>query len=226
MDYCLADRQPEFKAFLDMITGRSIKRIMLIAGPSDRGKSVLLAEFARVARGLTGVRCAQAEFKNGPALREVLWELSRELAPIRFARFERELNRNAEDTLRVAFLDDLGECHAPVLLVLDTYEQATDETKRWVEQRFLPHVRRCSGLCVVLSGQKVPEPHPSAPWEQLATHYELGPIVEAAYWQDYGQRVVGLTSIRPDQIELLVAAVNGSPRALKGMLSNLKSMRT
>jgi hypothetical protein len=222
-DHDLADRREEFEAFIRLVTGQSAERMQFISGPSDRGKSVLLAQFVRFARVLPGLHCGHAEFKTGLPLPEVLWDLSRDLAPLRFPRFEREMNRNATESLRTAFLQDLDEARAPVLLVLDTYEQATEEARQWVEHRLLPHFRRRDGLRLVLAGIRVPTVDPSRPWSGIAVSYELPPIKDHQHWCDYVRRVMGLTAYRDDQIEILVKATAGSPRPLGNLLATLSS---
>ena len=219
--YPLANRQAEFETFVQLVTGQIPQHIFLLTGPSDRGKSVLLAQFAQLAYRL-GLRCAHAEFKTGLPLVEVLWDLSRDLAPLRFPRFEREQQRGATETLRTAFLQDLDDARQPVLLILDTYEQATEEAKQWIEQRFLPHFRRHDGLRLVLAGKAVPAAEAGRPWSRLAVSRELPPIRDARYWCQYTRDVLGLTAYRDDQIQILVDATAGSPRVLSGLLGNLR----
>jgi hypothetical protein len=221
-EYPLADREAEFDTFVRLITGQTPERIYLISGPSDRGKSVLVEQFAELALRL-GVRCAHEEFKSGLPLPEVLWDLAHDLAPLRFPRFERERQRDATDALRTAFLQDLDETRVPILLVLDTYEQATEEAKQWVEDSLLPHFRRHDGLRLVLAGKIVPEAEGHV-WARLAIRRELPPIREVAPWHDYSRRVLGLA--HPDNdIRLLVEAAQGSPRVLGSLLGNLKAAR-
>jgi hypothetical protein len=220
-DSHLADRHEEFEAFVQLVTGQANERMQLIHGPSDRGKSVLLAQFVKLARSLPGLYCGHAEFKTGLPLLEVLWDLSRDLAPLRFPRFEREMNRHATDSLRTAFLQDLDEARNPVLLVLDTYEQATDEARQWVEHRLLPHCRRHEGLRLVVAGIQVPALDRSRPWSKMAVSRELPPIKDHMHWCAYVRREMGLTAYRDDQIEILVKATAGSPRPLGNLLATL-----
>jgi hypothetical protein len=220
LDYPLADREWEFNAFVGLLREQSQARIYLVTGPSDRGKSVLVGHFARVARGLR-LRCAHEECKTGLVLEHMLWGLTRDLAPLRFPRFERERRRNTSEALRTAFLDDLDEAREPVLFILDAYEQATEEAKRWIEDSFLPHFCRHDGLRLVLAGQNVPPPE-GHPWGTWTIHRALPPIRDVASWRDYSRRVLGLAN--PDQdIRLLVEAARGSPRVLSSLLWNLKN---
>jgi hypothetical protein len=229
LDSHLADRHEEFQAFIRLVTGQSTERIQFISAPSDRGKSVLLAQFVNFARRMPGLCCGHADFKASPSLADVLWDLSRDLAPLRFPRFKREMDRSATDSLRTAFLQDLDESGKPVVLVLDTYEQATEEASRWVENRLLPHVRRYDGLRLVLAGIKVPALDPSRPWSRIATSRELPLIKDPAHWCDYARRVMGLTVSGDDQmkfddhIRIIVRAAAGHPRLLETLVANLVS---
>jgi hypothetical protein len=145
----LADRECECRLFFDLLSVDSATRILLMHGPSDRGKSLLLAEFERQTRALSRVACGRAEFKGGPSLREVLSELSQDLAgAVRFARFDREVQRMAEEPLRSAFLQDLCETRLPVVLLFDTFEDATDEARRWLEHSLF---RWCDGSAACAS---------------------------------------------------------------------------
>jgi len=219
-EYPLADREPEFDTFIRLVTNQTAEQIYLIFGPSDRGKTVLVGQFAELGRML-GLQCAHAEFKTGLPLVEVLRSLSSDLVGLRFPRFEREQARGASETLRTAFLQDLDEARVPALLLLDTYEQANEEAKQWIEQRFLPYFRRHEGLRLVLAGKVIPAADPGRPWASLAISHELPPIRSAAPWCDYSRRVVGLT--HPDElIGFLVEAAQGSPRVLGTLLANLK----
>ena len=150
------------------------------------------------------------------------WDLTRDLSAVRFPRFQREHDRNSLDGMRTAFLQDLDEASLPVVLILDTYEQATDDAKQWIEQRLLPHCARHEGLRLVVAGKEVPGLDPARPWSQLTLRNELPPISDPAPWCDYSQRVVGLTQCTQDQITLLVQAASGSPRLVSTLLANLK----
>ena len=54
--YELADREPEFSLFQALVSGQPTPRIPLLYGPSDRGKSVLLAQFSRSLSDWMGYR--------------------------------------------------------------------------------------------------------------------------------------------------------------------------
>lgn len=217
-EYALADRGAEFDFFVRFVTNQTEKRIYLVHGPSDRGKSVLVQQFAELGRKLK-LHCAHAEFKAALPLADVLTLLVRDLEPLRFPRYERERARGAP-SLRQAFLEDIDDARVPLLLVLDTYEQATDDARRWIEDQLLPACRHLDGLRLVLAGKVVPLVE-GRPWSDLATTHELQPIHDPAHWCDYGRRFLGIS--RPDSdIQVLVEVAQGSPRAIGDLLRNLK----
>lgn len=220
--YRLADREKEFRMFLGLLAEQSSERLLLLHGPTDRGKSSLLAVFEQQARALPPVVCGRADFKNGPSLRDVLDNLSQDLRAIRFVRFERELRRPVEEPLRRAFLQDLSESRNPVVLLLDDYEEATDEAQRWVEQSLFSLARRFDGLRIVVAGQKVPALEASALWASVAHSHELPPITDPVSWCRYLREVLGVTGIPDEHVVTMVKAARGSPRPLSTLLAGLQ----
>lgn len=78
----IANCKAELRLFERMLKGKERKRILLVEGPSERGKSVLLAEFAEVATGLLGSRCcARADLKGGLALDDLHHGFFADLGP-------------------------------------------------------------------------------------------------------------------------------------------------
>lgn len=217
----VADRDPEFQLFRSMLSADSPVRILLFHGPSDRGKSMLMAEFDDFGRQVPGIACARVEFKGSPPLRDVLCELAGELQGIRFARFERAKLTQSE-ALRMAFLEDVGEARKPVILLLDTYEAASDEAQLWIEQNLFGLVRRVVGLRVVMTGKTVPALEPGAKWAALAESHELPPISDAAHWCRYVREILRIMNVPDDHIRTLVMAAKGSPRVLASLLANLR----
>jgi hypothetical protein len=223
-DYPLADREPEFTEFRAMLSDQSPVRILMIHGPSDRGKSVLLAELFTTAKAVSGIHVAHVGFKSSLPLGDLLSDARRELTGLRFTRFDRHSTGNAPEMIRDAFLRDLQEASAPVLLLLDTFEQATEESSAWVKNRLLPLCRNDSGLRIVIAGQTVPAVDGDARLAPWVKSRELLPIHDHRPWCDFSRRVIGLTSAVPDDhIATLVTAARGSPRALSSFLANLKS---
>jgi AAA ATPase domain/Domain of unknown function (DUF4062) len=223
--YALADRENEFATLRSLLNDDSPHRIVGVHGPSDYGKSVLLLEFFRFMQTQTGILCAYAEFKGALPLTDVLHDLRRDLRAARFSRFDRYRESGPAEMLRKAFLLDLEECVQPVVLVLDTLEQATDDARDWVLHRLLPLCSTTSGIRVILGGQTMPDLGANRRLADWVRAVELRPIRDPAPWCEYGRRVLGISpKILPDDhIGTLVRAAQGSPRAVHTLLSNIKS---
>lgn len=220
----LADRKEEFRLFRELLSDSAKTRILLLYGPSDLGKTTLLAALDAYASAIPALSCGRIEFKNGPSLCEALYDLSCDLAGIRFTRFERARSRG-DDSLRTAFLDDLSETRRPVVLLLDTYEAATDETRHWVEQSLFGLARRFDGIRIVVCGKVVPLVEPPPRWSDIAHWRELPPVSDHSDWCHWLREVLGVTTIPDDHVCTMVRAVRGSPRALSSMFCELQKDR-
>lgn len=223
--YPLADREREFAEFLALLRDDSPHRLLGIHGPSDRGKSALLAEFFQFSRRQPGILSAYAEFKHNTPLSEVLQDLRRDLNAVRFPRFDRYRDTGPAEMLRQAFLLDIEESPCPVVLILDAFEAATDEVSQWVLSRLLPLCDSYTGIRVVLGGKTLPDLQANRRVAGRVRCFELPPIRDPAPWCAYGRRVLGLAPEKlPDaHITTLVTAAQGSPRAVSALLSNLKT---
>ncbi|HMO63892.1 MAG TPA: ATP-binding protein [Verrucomicrobiota bacterium] len=223
--YPLADRETEFAEFCALLRDDSARRILGIHGPSDRGKSALLAEFFQFTQRQSGILSAYAEFKGCLLLSEVLQDLRRDLKAVRFPRFDRYRDAGPAEMLRHAFLLDLEECSHPVVLILDAFEQASDEASEWVLSRLLPLCDAFAGIRVVLGGKTLPDLQANRRLAARVRYFELSPIRDPTSWCAYGRRVLGLTSenLPDDHFVTLVNAAQGSPRAVNSLLVNLKT---
>jgi len=215
----LADCTEEMALFRALISGQSPAPVLLIRGPSAMGKTTLLKQFAKLARQQAGLRVAVGDFKHGAALGEVL-EFARAALPDQcFPAFDAEWSgARREEVLGAAFLDDLRYCPDPVLLMLDTYEQATAENQRWVETRLLPRCCRHDGLRLLIAGQRVPEAGgvTAPPTERREL---LHPRPED--WADYYHRVLGGKPLPADHFNTLWVVLDGLPSAMCAALAKL-----
>ena len=57
-----------------------------------------------------------------------------------------------------AWFADLQQFSQPLLLVLDTYEQATTEVQEWIDGPFLARAAQAQQVRVLLAGKKCPTP--------------------------------------------------------------------
>src|SRR5437660_448958 len=78
----IADRKEEFLLFERMLAGADPCRILLLEGPSERGKSILLAELALRADQILGEGCcARADLKGSLSLDDLFSGFCADLGP-------------------------------------------------------------------------------------------------------------------------------------------------
>ncbi len=135
-----------------MITGQSPKRILVVRGVSNTGKTVLFAELMAYARHLE-LPAALVDFKGCPSLDDQFQTLRLDLGP--------EILHHADAASGTArfyhLISDLQKIRAPLLLIFDTYEQASEDAHKWLESQLLPRLDRAPSVVVLLGGQRIPE---------------------------------------------------------------------
>jgi len=117
--------------------------------------------------------------------------------------------------LTEAWFEDISEMEFPVLLTMDTYEQAATEMKEWVSGPFLYRAAHCNNIRVVIAGQKVPESK-NIEWGNCCDLHELYGVREAKYWLPV---VEDLGRIIPEEPQLtylagICHALAGRPEAI------------
>jgi hypothetical protein len=225
----LADREEEVRLFAELLSAQDDLRVLLLHGPSDRGKSVLMAELDALARQVSRHQISQGggalavgfgELRTGVPLDTVLANLRRDLCHLRFPRYDAEPDAAGSERRRAAFLDDLQETPDPVLLLLDTYEQISADAERWVQDHLLACCPRHAGLKLVIAGQQVPAM--SGPLGRVAHCRELPPIPHPEPWRAYYERVLrGRRPLSEAQFDALLIGCQGSPRVMGTLLANL-----
>lgn len=91
-----------------------------------------------------------------------------------------------------ALLEDLMEhrhkAKVPFVLLLDTFEAASSDTKVWIADHLLRMATpsRVGGLLIVLAGKEVPDP--SGEWEPYAQTLSLSPL-KLSHWLQYAAQV-------------------------------------
>jgi energy-coupling factor transporter ATP-binding protein EcfA2 len=83
--------------------------------------------------------------------------------------------------LTEAWFQDLQAFEHPLLVALDTYEQATTEVAEWIGGPFLARVAQVSQLRVLLAGQKVPDAN-NIEWGHCCAAHQLYGVPEAKDW--------------------------------------------
>jgi hypothetical protein len=213
----LADRSTrEWPAVVDLLAGRSRERILLFEASSGLGKSELIRQAAAYATKV-GLPLALVDFKGGTLkIEEVLGQLDLELGN-RLPNFSRE-GANKTHLLR----KDLRALREPVLLILDTWEDAVGNkaVEGWLNQQLLPEVETSLGIAVIVAGQKVPD-LTNAPWRDLGRHIPLGPITDIKDWKEWVARRYPTLLDKGYDLATLVAVSRGSPLVMSGFFAGL-----
>lgn len=211
----LADRKGEFAFFQRMVTGGSSQRIFLLRGVSNTGKTVLRAELVSYARRLK-LPTASLDFKGCPSLEDLFEQLRLDLG-------QQVLRGAYTETGTARFyqlISDLRELKEPVLLVFDTYEQASVDSQRWLESQLLPRLDRAPAVVVMIGGQKTPE-HEKQSWRALTEARDLQPISKVEDWLEYSQRKWDSPRVNADHVKALTLATGGNPGQLSALLETM-----
>ena len=125
---------------------------------------------------------------------------------------------NAEESKRQhKFISDLKQLQTPLLLIFDTYEQASEEAKRWLESQLLQRLKQAPAVIIIIAGQDVPE-YDKYSWSVLAKEYDLPPIDKVQDWLEFTHNKWGCTKITKQQVETLTKATEGNPAQLFSLL--------
>ena len=163
-----------------------------------------MREFAQYARNLT-VTVAEVDLKGSPDGNYVFEAIHSHLGDI--------LHRAplaAGPSRLIRMVDDLKSASRPLLLVLDTWEKSTDDTRTWMEKHLLPQLSHMPGVVVMIAGQDVPDPGLNPAWRSHAVHRPLGPI-GVDHWWEYSVRMWPKGGPSRDHVEALTIAAKGSP---------------
>jgi hypothetical protein len=210
----LANRDEEFDCFERMIQGQTDRRILLIRGASNRGKTALLGELLGLANML-GVVYSHIDLKGCPPLDQVL-----ETIAFDALEFLPTLSNAPSGRRQLALLGDLQHLPRPLILAFDTCEKGGDEFALWLETQLLGRVARCPALLVVVCGQVVPDQDKHT-WGAQVTTFELPPIREDEKWRQFCACTYQGKSIDPKHVEGLVMATNGEPGVIAALLKTL-----
>jgi energy-coupling factor transporter ATP-binding protein EcfA2 len=83
--------------------------------------------------------------------------------------------------LTEAWFADVAALPEPLLMVFDTYEQGTAETREWLDGPFLARVATVDQMRVVIAGQSVPDRH-NIEWGNCCREHRLYGVPEARHW--------------------------------------------
>lgn len=116
-------------------------------------------------------------------------------------------------------IDELSENGLVCLVVLfDTYEQASDEIKRWLSNHILrmSTPQRIRSLVIVVAGKEVP--NPTGEWEHCHKSINLEPL-KLEDWMEYADLVIG--NFHPEYIERAYARYKNSPLEMATVINAL-----
>lgn len=89
--------------------------------------------------------------------------------------------QHRQAALTAAWFEGIRAWGRPLIVTLDTFEQATTETQEWLEGPFLARVGHSSQLRVLIAGQKVPEAV-NIEWGWCCRTRELLGVPQAQHW--------------------------------------------
>ncbi|MES2599000.1 MAG: hypothetical protein V4662_26965 [Verrucomicrobiota bacterium] len=208
----MANRHDEFTFFADTLTGTVQQRATFISAGTDHGKTKLVAEFYRYGCEVLGDHaCSWMDFKSRGTVSDLWDTLALDLgtrlpglndrSPVKL----REVLRNARE---------------PVLIVLDTYESATEEAREFVHSNLLGELRRTDAVRLLVAGQPQTMPDPAKEaWRAYARRFELGNIPDAAPWIAWAKETY--PQIPREAVITIVALTGGVPGATANQLNLL-----
>jgi hypothetical protein len=211
----LADRKDEFTLFERIVTGQIPKRILLLRGISNTGKTVLLTELLTYARQLK-LPAASLDFKGCPSLDELFEALRLDLG----AQILRQSFAASGTARFYQFISDLQHLSGPLVLFFDTYQEASADSQKWLEGQLLPRLDRAPAVIVVIGGQQVPG-YDTHAWRVLVEACELRPIQRVEDWLEYSARKWQNTNVKADHVEALTLATGGNPGQLSALLETM-----
>ncbi len=83
-------------------------------------------------------------------------------------------------SLTNAWFEDIRILDNLFLLIMDTYEQASEEMKDWISSPFLSRAANSENIRVAIAGQEIPEPN--IEWGRCCDVRELYGVREAEHW--------------------------------------------
>ncbi|MEQ1829078.1 MAG: hypothetical protein ABL921_24155, partial [Pirellula sp.] len=179
----------------------------------------LLKEFQSMLSTTHGIHSAIGNLKDGTSLCSLILKLAQDLLTVS-ADFHDLCSLTPERDARklcALFQTALSNTLKPIVLFIDTFEDATVECKEWFEESLLPFVRRANSVRLVVAGHSVP--NPIAPWQDICQRVDVGPIDKAKYWCQY-RDVLGLHSPNDAAIESFVAITKGDPSILSALIKS------
>jgi hypothetical protein len=216
-EWSIADRQNIFSVLVEMLNGQSRQRYLLLSAGGNVGKTWTLGEMNAYAQHHS-IASAYIDLKGCAELHVIFDSLRSALGPAILRRLD-----GAHGTAQTSCLiEDLRRQTKPVLLIFDTYEQATDEVRRLLESLVLLRLADAPAVVVVIAGREVPD-HNKYLWRNVAQHLPLGPIDEPSHWREYVRRR-WQCDLPPGWVEGLIAGGISAPGTIHPCLENMVAL--
>ncbi len=119
--------------------------------------------------------------------------------------------------LQEMFFQDLQKVKKTVVILFDTFNEASTDIRRWLSGAFLAAVTNCENLRVVIAGQSVPERN--CEWDRNCHKCHLGRIDDEQAWYEFTQEME--LSLSQEIVAKFVAALEGNPKKLKEAFETL-----
>ena len=205
----LADRQAILSSFHETISGLKTQRALLLSGAANTGKTSIVAALHEHAADL-GVLSVLFDLKGCISLVDLFESLRLELgqklpdAPRR--------RRSIQE-----LLFDLRKLAQPIVLLFDSFEQASANAQKWIAGEFLLRLTSTPALIAVIAGRRVPECGKHA-WRNVGEHFKLEHIHDAAVWLEYLERKFNPQVLTREHVEALMFVTKGNPGHLSALL--------
>lgn len=211
----LADRGDEFSLFTSIVRGEEPRRILLLEGRSNSGKTALMTELFAVVRNI-GLAHALLDIKGCPSITSLLDLIESDIDPAILP----ECPPGNATSRHIQLLNKLQCLQAPLILGFDTYQEASTEVQDWIERQLLSRTMKCPGLVIVISGQTIPD-QSRFPWNACASTRQLQPITNVDDWLNYISSVQGGQHLKHEHCEALVLNYAGDPGQISASLKTV-----
>jgi len=98
-----------------------------------------------------------------------------------------------------------------VVMLIDTFEQADEDTKSWISGQLIPIVCDVTGLVLVVAGQQTPQIDP-AHWGEVYRHFDLPEGLEWLDWLQYANEIGALEAMPEEVLRKYHAHYKGDPK--------------
>lgn len=195
-----------------------------------RGSAVSVTEiFSRSAKRLGWEKltqlnqCAQELAAHAPQIQVTGVQQQGETNNLRIAlNVQNPGDREYRQTLLTdAWFADVEVLCEPLVMVFDTYEQATSEVQNWLSGPFLSRIAECTTVRVAIAGQNVPDA--GIEWNTCHILHELFGVKEAREWLPVVAALGKKVPVEPAEIWLagICHALDGRPSEIMEIVKAL-----